>query len=332
MAPSSQTTDTGSGAPRPRSFVSWCAARDWQILGAILALAIVLRIVFLAEIVSAPDFRAPQQDPEVQDYYARALVTGDWTLRPGETDPEMRTTPYFRPPGHGYYLYVIYLLTNCSYLAPRLVNMFFGLSAIVLMFLLGRAVFGRVVGLLTAFLMAIYWVLIYWEGELNDPILFVFLVPLLMNVLRLWSIKMTFSRAACAGLIFGCYAIMRPNILAFGPVVALWMLWVAYRQKQVQIVPVSWCGLALATFLVVLPVTVRNYVASGELVPISTYFGENLYIGNCEYTDGITPWNPYLQQLEGTGSWSARDYINVVRGVGKDRQTGYYTHRGLGIL
>ncbi|HNR34655.1 MAG TPA: tetratricopeptide repeat protein, partial [Candidatus Hydrogenedentes bacterium] len=290
---------------------------EWFYLGIILLIGLLLRAWYLSEIVHAPDFAAPQQDADVQDYHARAMATGDWTVRPGENDPEIRTTPYFRPPGYPYYLSVIYSLTGGSYMAPRIVQLILGLASIVLIYLLARGVFGPLAALSAAFLQSIYWGFIYWEGELNDPALFVFLGLLLMHMLRLWRLKMTFMRAFAAGILVGAYALMRPNILLFGPFIAAWMLWVAWRRKNWKRMIPAWIALALAPFLMIAPVTIRNYLVSGEFVPISTYFGENFLIGNGEDSDGITPWTPYLQELEGTGRWSVWVYVNVVKGLGK---------------
>ena len=287
----------------------------------------MLRGWYLAEIVHAPDFTALQQDPAVQDYHARGIAFGDWKLPPGaETDPEIRTNSYFRPPGHAYFLSALYFVTGGSYLAVRIVNMALGLVAVVLMYLLGRRVFGRGVGLISAGLMSTYWGFVFWEGEVNDPCLFVFLGPLLMYVVCRWTEKMPVYLAAIAGLICGGYALMRPNILLFGPFLALWMLWVAYRRKQIKRVVFSWIALAGCTFLVIIPVTIRNYVVAHEFVPISTYFGENFLIGNGPEADGVTPWTPYLQHLEGTGNWSVWVYVNVVKGAGREmgiKNAGY---------
>ena len=291
---------------------------EWCWLGAILALGAVLRVWYLLQVVHAPDFEALRQDLDVQDYHARAMATGDWTVREGVIDPQIRTTPYYRPPGYPYYLAIIYFFTGGSYLAPRIVNTGMGLAAVILMFLLGRSVYGRSVGLIAAFFMATYWGFLYFEGEVNDPVVFVFLVPCLMHVLRLWGGKMSLRWAALAGAIVGCYALARPNILLFGPVIAGWMLYMARRRGRLRGVLPSWCGLGLATFLVIMPVTVRNYVVSGEFVPISTYFGENFLIGNGEDSDGYTSWTPYLQELEGTGSFSVWIYPNIVAGLGKE--------------
>ncbi len=322
---------TGSPVPRWRS-VCLFFLNQWFLLGLILMLGFGLRAWYLSEIQRAPDFAAPQQEADIQDYHARAMLTGDWTVRPGENDPEIRTTPYFRAPGYPYCLSAVYFFTDGSYLAPRILNMFLGLASIVLLFLLTRSIFGSGPGLMAALLASCYWGFIYWEGELNDSALLVFFGLCLMHALRLWCRKTTFPRAFLAGLIMGACALMQPNILLFGLLVAAWMGWVERRKKTTpRKIPV-WAGLALACMLVIAPVTLRNYAVSGEVVPISTSSGEDFLIGSGEDSDGITPWTPYLQQLEGTGRWSVWVHNNVVRGLGKELEKPDLGHAAASTL
>ena len=302
-------------------------SRTFILLALIVILGVVLRIGYLVQLSGAPDFSALQQDPEVQDYFARALITGDWSVPEGATDPEMKTTPFYRPPGYGYLLTVLYFVSNGSYYAPRILNLILGIFTILLLHALGKRYFGEVAGLAAAFLAAIYSVFIYWEGEVNDPAVFVFFVPALFYVLDAWSRTFKLRYLFLAGLIFGGYGLARPNILGFGPVVAAWILWVCWRKSNLAHVFKAWPLLLCTTLSVIIPVTIRNYVASGEFVPVSTYFGLNLLIGNHEQSDEVTPWLPYLQELEGGGNWSARDYINVVRGVGRETGTPGISHR-----
>lgn len=293
---------------------------------AILVAAAVLRFWYLSEVVHAPDYSALQQDPEVQDHFARAILSGDWSERPGETDPELRTTPFYRPPGYGYLLTVIYFFTQGSYLAPRLLNIFLGLATVVLLFRLGKDLFGSTAGLVSAFFAAVYGIFIYWEGEVNDPAIFVFLAVALFYLLLKWSEDFKLRYLVLLGLLFGAYGLARPNILGFGPFVALWLGWIAWRKKRVWVLPAAWIVLLVSTFVLIIPVTIRNYVVSGEFVPIATYFGHNLIIGNHEESDGISPWLPYLQELEGTGKWAAKDYVNVIRGLAKEQGLESLSH------
>ena len=308
---SPQPLCTPNSAPRP----FWRREGFWLVV--VILVAAALRAWYLTEVAQAPDFRALRQDLEVQDYQARAMVSGDWTVPEGRNDPKITTTPYYRPPGYPYLLAGIYFVTGGDYLAPRAFNMLLGLLSIVLMYLFGRAVYHRWVGMAVAALMAGYWGFIYYEGEINDPAMFVILVPCLLWSLRFWATSFKFRWALTAGLLTGVYAIMRPNILLFGPFMAAWMLHAGWRAGRLRRVPGGWIGL-FAAFLIIAPVTVRNYVVSGEFVPVSTYFGENFLIGNGEESDGYTSWTPYLQRLEGTGQFSVWVYSNIVRGLAKE--------------
>mgnify|MGYP001767898870 FL=1 len=127
--------------------------RGWW-LALILVVAVLLRVWYLAEVVKAPDFAELRQDLSVQDYHARAILSGDWTLPEGRSDPKIATTPYYRPPAYTYLLAVIYLFTGGNYLAPRIFNVILGLVSIVLMYRMARLLFGTAAGVITAALMA----------------------------------------------------------------------------------------------------------------------------------------------------------------------------------
>lgn len=292
----------------------------------ILVVAAVLRVWYLTEVVDAPDFEELRQDLSVQDYHARAILSGDWTLPEGRNDPKIPTTPYYRPPAYTYLLAVIYFFTGGSYFAPRIFNVILGLGSMVLMYRLVRVMFGSATGLITAGLMATYWGFIYYEGEINDPAVFVFLLPCILFSLHKWKMTWAVRWMAVAGVLTGCYALMRPNILLYGPVMATWALWVGGRAGKWRGVACAWGVLLSATLLTIAPVTLRNYLVSGEFVPISTYFGENLHIGNSAYSDGHTSWTPYLQELEGGGQFSVWEYDRIVQGLGREVGREDLTH------
>ena len=288
----------------------------WLLL--ILLIGLGLRIWYLRAIADAPDFEALRQDLDVQDYQARAMISGDWRLRPEVSDPCIPDTPYYRPPGYPFFLAAQYYLFSASYWTPRIVQLFLGLATIVLMYMLGCRCFNRGVGLLTAFFTATYWSFLYFEGEVNDPAIFVFLLPCLFLLLWRWRRYRRVRDVLAVGLLTGAYALMRPNILIYGPVMACWMAWRLFRLKEGKKIAAHWMVLALSTALMIAPVTLRNWVVSGDFVPISTYFGENLLIGNGPDSDGYTSWLPYLQELEGSGRFSVWEYDHIVKGLGKE--------------
>ena len=164
---------------------------EWLALAVILLAGLVFRGVYLSEIVDNPDFTWPMVDGSYHNYWARSLVSGNWTLPPYTEDPQINDSPYFRPPGYPYFLALVYLLTGSSYVGVRIVQMGLGLIGCALGYLLVRDLFGRGVALICATLMSTYWAFIYFEGELLAPVLLVLLSLLLFNALSRWSDKFT---------------------------------------------------------------------------------------------------------------------------------------------
>jgi len=295
----------------------------WRVsltLTAILLFGAILRGLYLREIVHHPDFYFPPLDAAYHDYWARAIATGDWSL-PRQvnidnfSDPDIQTSPYFRPPGYPYFLAMIYRLTGGNMMAALAVQMLLGLFNCVLAYLLGRRLFGRGAGLITAACMSGYWAFIYFEGELLAPVLTITLALALALFIFRWYELRTFRRAFLAGATLGALALVRPNLLLLGPAFMGWSVWVCRRGRHARFPWMTWLGFLAASCLMIAPVTARNYLVSHEFVPITSNLGINLYIANNEEADGYTPSAHDLQRYTGLGGWRSSDYPRIVRGV-----------------
>jgi tetratricopeptide (TPR) repeat protein len=156
----------------------------------------------------------------------------------------------------------------------------------------------RIAGLV----MAAYPLAIWFDGELLLEGLLTFLV--LLGLVLLLRSRDTGRQWGLPGIAFGLAAITRPNVLAFLALLPVWFL-IEDRHgvgspKAPQITSAgrkkrgrnTVCRRLLfvwgAAALVILPVTVRNYVVSGEFVPIAWQAGTNFYIGNSPESDGLT--------------------------------------------
>jgi tetratricopeptide (TPR) repeat protein len=290
--------------------------RDLPVLLAILVIGLVLRTGYQRELANTPDYARPLADAAFHDYWARALVTGNWTRPAGNTDPQIPTTPYLRPPGYPYFLALVYRLAGPgNYLAVRIVQMGLGLLSALLAYWLGRAVLGRGAGLLAAMFLCTHWAFIYYEGELQEPGLLVLLALFIALVLHAWARRPAVWRAALAGLLLGVFALLRANILLFVPVALAWIGWVLWRRGERRRVLASALGLVFGVALPIVPVTVRNYLVAHDFVLISGNGAINLYIGNNERSDGYTARLPDLYELSGENTWSWFNYGKIVRGV-----------------
>jgi len=288
------------------------------ILSGILVLGLALRVSYLREIVNSPDFACPLVDAAYHDYWARALATNDWTIPDNVSysdDPEIRTTPYFRPPGYPLFLAAVYRVFHGSYLAARIVQMAVGLAGGLLAYLLGRTVFGRRTGLVFAGLTSIYWAFIYFEGELLSTALLGTLGLAVVYTLCLWHEKRTVRYALAGGMLFGLFAVVRPNILLFGPAVLIWCWWVQRRREPRGPVGLTWLGFTLGAVAMIVPVTIRNYVVAHDVVLITSNLGINLYTGNSENSTGKYTVFPSVGTLTEQTDWNCFNYPQIVRGV-----------------
>ena len=293
--------------------------RRWEVilLAAIMIVGVGLRFGYWSEHRGDPDVISPGLDAGFHDYWATGLATGEWAPSPGHDDPRVQATPFFRPPGYPYFLSVIYRIAGPSIPAATLVQTLLGMIAVVLALLLVRPLLGRAVGLTVAAGMSWYWALIYFEQELLDSTLLVVLGLLLLLSLRGWIGRVTWRRAIVSGIVLGCFALTRPNVLLVGPAIVGWAWWLCRRRGAEGTLAAALIGFPLAVAMTVAPATIRNYVVAGEFVLISSNGGVNLHIGNNEETDCVWPAIPELQEITGQTGWTCFDQPKIVRGVSR---------------
>jgi len=290
--------------------------RVWLLLAAILSIGALLRGAYFREIRQSPEFDDPVAiDSDYHDDWARGLALGEWAPRLN-TDPHIRDTPYFRPPGYPFFLAALYGTIGPDYHAVRIIQMGIGLLTCGLVFVLAGRCFDSAVALLAGALATFYWVFIYYEGELHEPVLLVFLAVALVLVLSSWVTRLGAARSLAAGMILGAMAVVRPNVLLFIPCVVWWCWWIAprgWRRRASAIAALCFCG---GTALVIAPVTVRNRLVGGEFVLISGNAGLQLWVGNNPVSTGVGDGGlPALEQLAGIRGWTSYDYPRMVRGL-----------------
>jgi cytochrome c-type biogenesis protein CcmH/NrfG len=205
-------------------------------------------------------------DPEYYFSFALRVLYGD--LPAGNE-------VFFISPFYIYFLAGVFWLLGTKLLAAYAVQVGLGTAAVGLMFLAGREAFGVRAGLLAAALTALDGILTFYEVTLLPEAVAPFLTALL-----LWLLTRADSRRSApawlgAGIALGLLGLTRPNSLLFAPLGLLFAL----RPFRFR----SWRAagaFTLGAALVVLPVTLRNYMMGHDLVLISSQGGLNFYIGN----------------------------------------------------
>jgi len=288
----------------------------WLALAGVLLLGGAVRALFLTESRRNHWTDIRNSDAEFHDYWARGLSTGDWSLPDGYDEMLVRQMAYLAPPGYPHLLGLIYRLTEPRPIAGRLAQLGLGLVNCVLAFWLGRCWFGTAVGLLFAVLMAAYWPFVFFEGQLLPPILVITLSLVLLSVLARWADRPRLRHGPVAGLVLGALLLVKPALVMFAPVAAVWLAWVAHRQRQGRQLRYMLAGYAIGVVLAVSPATIRNFVVARDSVMVSCDTGIVLYMGNNEQADGIEPALPGLISLTGSDEWTYLDYDRLARSIG----------------
>ena len=299
--------------PLQNKAFSW---REAVLLALVLALALGVRLSWLGEYSQGPEYRHPLYDPEYNAYWARGLAADAWTPPEGVNDPEIRTTPYGRPPGYPFFLAGVYTLFGVNDWAPRLVHTVLGLVNVLLLFSLARVLFGPLAALLSALLMALCWAFPYYEAQLTYPAVVVFLLLLSMRLIASWAHRPRIAPALALGVLLGLFGLFRPNGLLFLPVLAGWMFWAAKRRGLSRRALPAVILLLVGAAATIAPVFIRNYRVTGDFVFISSYGGLNFYVGNHPDASLVEPRLPELKELAGVENWSCFDYPAIVRGLG----------------
>jgi len=248
----------------------------------LFAAAFALRLIHVLAMRASPYFENPVIDAATYDNAARSIAAGH-----GHPD-----IIFWQPPGYSYFLSWIYLAAGPGYLAPRILQALLGAASAVLTAWIGARAFGRRVGFAAGCGVALYGLLIYYDGELLTPTLTIALqlAAIAAALLARGRARLWVASGALAGL---ASVVTAPSLLIAAA------LAVAARRR-------AWAVL-LGAALTIAPVTLRNLERGGELIPISWNGGINLYIGNnpdYDQTVAIRPdlhWKRFVQEPRRAG-------------------------------
>jgi 4-amino-4-deoxy-L-arabinose transferase-like glycosyltransferase len=286
-------------------------ARAWFFI--IAGTAFVLRLIHLLQLRhNDPLFLSPQMDALYHHEWALAIAAGRQFI----------ADAFFRAPLYPYFLGLLYKVFGANLMVVRIIQALIGSAGCGLTYLIARRLVGKrqassaksqtspnaakskadthhslliaqrsdAVPRISGLVMAAYPLAIWFDGELLLEGLLTFLV--LLGFVLLLRSRDTDRQWWLPGIAFGLAAITRPNVLAFLALVPVWLFLERGRTRPTGPTRQTvWVRLMLvwgAAALVILPVTIRNYVVSGQFVPIAWQAGTNFYIGNSAESDGVT--------------------------------------------
>ena len=245
------------------------------------AVGLAVRVVYV--LVVLPGY-VPQSDADHYHSMARFIAAGEGVAHVFPFDFLHPTA--WRPPLYPLVLGAVYEVTGARLGAAQILNVALGTGVAVLAALVARHLGGRLAGILTGLLVAVYPPLVFNDGlPLSEPL---GLALLLATLLLLGQ-----HRTALAGVTTGLLALTRPSGQFVAVALAAWVLW-----------RLGWrCALSYVACLalVVSPWALRNWVRLGSPVLVTsngfnlnaTYSPEAKATGG--FVDGI--FDPRLADL-----------------------------------
>jgi 4-amino-4-deoxy-L-arabinose transferase-like glycosyltransferase len=241
----------------------------------IVAVALGLRLGYLS--VSHAWDKAPNYDGIEYDILAKSLSRGDgYELQPG--------VPYgFRPPGFPAYMSLLYAIFGPSTAVVRLFNVLLSALTCVPIYLLAKALWGKLAALIAAVGIGFHPLLIYFNGLIYPESLMLFLISVALlfgyYAMTSGSLKWVFL----VGLVSAALVYLRPNLIIFSIGHLVW-IWLGFKNIKRRVLAGS--ILIGVQILLILPWGLRNNSVFDKFVWMSTNGGTTLWAGNNPLADG----------------------------------------------
>jgi tetratricopeptide (TPR) repeat protein len=243
-------------------------------LSLLLLGAFVIKAIVLAQLHDHPLLQ-PTEGLD-SGYYvdlARRVTAGDLAAGPGA---------FFVSPLYIYFLALVFAVGGGSLLAAKAVQIGLGTVAIGLTFRTAQRWFGERAAWLAAGFALGTGLFTFYEVVILQAALDPFLTSLELYLIgRAWSDPRLWP-ACAAGAALGLHALNRPNVLPFAALIVVLILASRRPGRGVR----RAAALAGTLALMLAPAAIHNYLATGELILVSSHGGLNFYIGNNAEADG----------------------------------------------
>lgn len=249
---------------------------DAVAMAGIFGVALVLRLVYLAQIDTLPFFEFPVVDARSYDEWAQTIAGGDW----------LGSRVFYQAPAYPYFLGTIYSVFGHDLYVARVAQAVLGAGSCVLLFVATRSMFGSAPGVAAGLLLAVYAPALFFDGIIQKTSLGLFLTSALLALVARLAKRPSAAFAALAGAVAGLLALTRENALIFALVVPAWLL-VRHQMPALRGRLLLAGAFALGLALVLISVGARN-LAVGDTFAITTaQLGPNFYIGNNPKATGL---------------------------------------------
>ncbi len=272
--------------------------RTWLVPLLILVVAFSARLAYLNQIQEMPTFNYPVMDEKYHVKLAEQI----------NSDEGLPAEPFYRAPLYPYVFAFLHKISGESMYVPRFVQILFGMFVPLLVYFFGLRLFTPRVACWAGGVAALYPTLIYYDASLLITSLMVLLTMLLLFQLYRCQTRPCLFNFVLAGILIGLAGLARPNILLLGPVLILWIWLVIKPQIGWKKALIRYGVMGLFAFLIILPVTIRNYVVADDPVFIAWQGGFNFFLGNNRAASG---WSATVPGIDMTWEGGYEEAIAI---------------------
>ncbi len=247
-----------------------------------IVIGFLIRVGFIA-------YSRSYRDPHDWEYgdIARNIVAGNGYAHTASADGTLALTSSHAPL-YPYFLAFFYHFGQKSwiYFIIQLIQVFLSSITIIILYRIAALLFDRTVALCTAIGVSVYPPFVYYCAKLVPTTVFIFLLSLTL-LLVLEHRKNDITYIVSSGIAFGLSLLCDPLAFALFPALIVWY----FIQRKIPLGNILL--LMFISLVLLVPWTVRNYSVHGQIVPVTTQFGINFWIGNNPHATGTDYYKVY---------------------------------------
>lgn len=218
---------------------------------------------------------------------ARNLITGNGYARTTGFNGSLELTSSHAPL-YPYFLSLFYNLGQKTwvFIIIQFIQAFLSSLIILIFYRTALLLFNKSAAVLTSIGITFYPSLIYYSAKLTPTTFFIFLLSL--TILLIFKIKKdNLISKILPGIMLGLSILCNPLALAIFPALIIWH----FIKRKISLKDLI---LIIVTSLIILvPWTIRNYSVHHHIIPATTQFGVNFWIGNNSNATGTDYYKVY---------------------------------------
>ncbi len=247
-------------------------------LAGIFIFALLIRTVYFFQLKATPFFLPIDNSLDSQLYieWARDIIAGNW----------VGNGIFLGMPLYAYFLSILLVILKNSLSSVIFVQLIMSAFNCVLVSLIAKRLFSLKIAVIAGIIGSLYLPFLFNDALISSSVLITLLNSLVIYLLLRFEANRSLKTLIFCGITLGLASLARATTLMFMPLV---IIWITFSFKEFELKKrASFCAILLiSVFAVIFPVTLRNYLVTGEKILITSYGGINFYIGNNPSADGL---------------------------------------------